>query len=139
MSTYSAHTLTSWFLDHADSALETLTIHKLLYIAQGMSLAQRGKPIFREDIQAWAYGPTVPEVYRYHRGKTVLASWFAPVTIKKEDEKLLQSAYRLGVSLTSDDIRDQDPWVSNYTKAPQARRGHITIPHTELKDWFINN
>lgn len=45
-----------------------LRVQKLLYFAQGEYLAQYGKPLFDAPIQAWSYGPVVPEVYeRYSR------------------------------------------------------------------------
>lgn len=42
----------------------SMHLHKILYFAQGWSLALNDEPIFREPIQAWQYGPVVPEVYQ---------------------------------------------------------------------------
>ncbi len=41
-----------------------LALQKLLYFAQGFHLALEGKPLFKDEIHAWKYGPVVPEVYR---------------------------------------------------------------------------
>lgn len=35
-----------------------------VYYAQAMHLAVFGKPLFYEELQAWDYGPVVPEVYK---------------------------------------------------------------------------
>lgn len=43
--------------------LSHLRLQKLLYYAQGWSLALRKKPLFKERIEAWAHGPVVPGVY----------------------------------------------------------------------------
>ena len=40
--------------------LTNLRLQKLLYYVQGWSLGERGRPMFREEIQAWRYGPVVP-------------------------------------------------------------------------------
>lgn len=40
-----------------------LKLQKLLYYAQGISLALHDKPIFSENILAWTHGPVVKEVY----------------------------------------------------------------------------
>ena len=63
----------------ADS-LNPMRLQKLLYYAQGWSLAERGRPLFPEAIQAWAYGPVVPEVY--HRFKHYKAQSIAPGDVK---------------------------------------------------------
>ncbi|MBO5833821.1 MAG: SocA family protein [Alphaproteobacteria bacterium] len=42
-----------------------LRLQKILYIAQVLSLGLRnGKHLFNAEIQAWKYGPVVPEVYQ---------------------------------------------------------------------------
>lgn len=47
----------------SDNSVDNLKINKLLYYAQGFSLAKLGAPIFEDDIQAWDYGPVIPDVY----------------------------------------------------------------------------
>ncbi len=44
--------------------MTNMRINKLLYFAQGWCLARYGRPLFRERIEAWTYGPVVPTVYR---------------------------------------------------------------------------
>ena len=48
--------------------ISNLKLQKLLYYAQGFSLAISNEPVFRENILAWEHGPVVPEVYREFRG-----------------------------------------------------------------------
>src|SRR5262245_28802202 len=53
-------------LEIRQEAGETTTVMqliKLVYIADGWSLALRGKPLSKEDPQAWQYGPVYPTVY----------------------------------------------------------------------------
>jgi uncharacterized phage-associated protein len=58
-------------LDIRSETGEPLTIMqliKLVYIADGWSLALLGKPLSREAPQAWQYGPVYPTVYRAFSG-----------------------------------------------------------------------
>lgn len=40
-----------------------LKLQKLLYNAQGVSLAINNEPLFEEDLEAWDHGPVVRDVY----------------------------------------------------------------------------
>jgi uncharacterized phage-associated protein len=40
-----------------------MRLQKLLYYAQGWSLAARGAPLFEAGLEAWQHGPVVREVY----------------------------------------------------------------------------
>lgn len=50
----------------AGRQLETVKLQKLLYFIQGWSLAMWDRPAFSNDIQAWKFGPVVPDVYKHH-------------------------------------------------------------------------
>ncbi|CAL7886048.1 Panacea domain-containing protein [Fusobacterium necrophorum] len=47
--------------------ISNLVLQKLLYFIQASSLVTTGRPAFEEDIEAWMYGPVVPEVYTNFR------------------------------------------------------------------------
>ena len=49
--------------DH-DEPLTQLKLQKLLYYAQGLHLALRGKPLFDDKIHAWQHGPVCTSIYR---------------------------------------------------------------------------
>jgi len=68
---YSSITITNYFLRKAWSEEKDLTIMhvlKLVYIAHGWFLGLEDKPLIRERIWAWPYGPVIPELY--HRIKS---------------------------------------------------------------------
>lgn len=48
-------------------SISNLKLQKLLYFAQGYSLAITGNPLFGEEIEPWDFGPVVPEVYRHYK------------------------------------------------------------------------
>ena len=43
--------------------ISNLKLQKLLYYAQGFSLALNGEPLFDEPLVAWAHGPVVTDLY----------------------------------------------------------------------------
>ena len=55
------------FVDKARAAKKRLTIMplvKYVYLAHGWTLGYTGKPLIRHQVQAWKFGPVIPEVYR---------------------------------------------------------------------------
>lgn len=47
-------------------SMSTMKLHKLLYFAQGWSLAFLGEPLFDEEIHAWKSGPVIPVLFALH-------------------------------------------------------------------------
>ena len=43
-------------------AIDEMKLHKLLYFAQRETLAILNKPLFKDPMQAWDYGPVSPKV-----------------------------------------------------------------------------
>lgn len=74
---YQATDIAAWFLGNIDresgDAITHLKLQKLIYYAQAWSLALRERPLFEEDLQAWAHGPVADSVYQKYRD----ASWAA--------------------------------------------------------------
>ncbi len=70
-SRYSAYDIANYFIYKAkkddQELISPLKLQKLVYYAQGLHLALYGKPIFKENIIAWNYGPVVPELYKKYK------------------------------------------------------------------------
>lgn len=64
---YGALAVANYFIDKAKDGnvyLDLLKIIKLVYIAQGWSLAIfERKAFFAEEVEAWSFGPVIPSVY----------------------------------------------------------------------------
>jgi uncharacterized phage-associated protein len=45
-------------------SLTPMQLMKLVYIAYGWHLAMNGARLFRSNIEAWKYGPVIPELYK---------------------------------------------------------------------------
>lgn len=44
-------------------SVSNLQLQGILYFIQKEALRQTGKPMFRDEIQAWKFGPAIPAVY----------------------------------------------------------------------------
>lgn len=58
------------FLELADRANDTLSpmqLLKLVYIAHGWMLGLHGRPLIRDEVHAWQYGPVIPRLYNVTR------------------------------------------------------------------------
>jgi uncharacterized phage-associated protein len=64
---YDSLAIANYFIKLARTHGEALTpmkVQKLVYFAHGWNLAIHDEPLLNERIQAWKYGPVVPELYR---------------------------------------------------------------------------
>jgi uncharacterized phage-associated protein len=50
--------------ENSNKQLTNLQLAKLCYIAHGLSLAILNKKAFNEPIEAWKFGPVIPQLYR---------------------------------------------------------------------------
>lgn len=51
-----------------------MSLLKLAYIAHGWNLEMRNEPLFVNRIEAWRYGPVIPDVYKAFRPQGVIPS-----------------------------------------------------------------
>ena len=85
-----------------ESFMTNAKLNKLLFYAQGCHLERTGKPLFNEPIEAWTYGPVVPEIYHKYKeyGKTPIETIdkdFIPSSITGDElETLLDVAREYG-------------------------------------------
>lgn len=61
-----SRTVANRFLDLArerGDAVTPMQLLKLVYIAHGWMLGLHGKPLIRDEVEAWQYGPVIPKLY----------------------------------------------------------------------------
>jgi uncharacterized phage-associated protein len=64
---YDAATVANRFIELAEQQNRRLTpmqLIKLTYIAHGFSLAINRRPLIKQPVEAWRYGPVIPSLYR---------------------------------------------------------------------------
>ncbi len=67
----SCYDVAQYFLAKADEdagdLMSNLKLQKLVYYAQGFTLAVLDRPLFPERIEAWTHGPVVPPLYHEYK------------------------------------------------------------------------
>ena len=65
---YTALEIAVWFLGAIDrkagDGITHLKLQKLVYYAQAWSLALLNRPLFDEEVEAWAHGPVVESIFQ---------------------------------------------------------------------------
>lgn len=90
---YSAFDLARYILKKCiddENVISNLQLQKILYCIQECFLREKGHEAFSEPIEAWQFGPVVPEVYdeyRIYGGRTIVWMPDAHDNVAWKDEK----------------------------------------------------
>lgn len=125
-----------------DNDLTVTKLNKLVYYAQGHYLAEKGVPLFNEEIEAWSHGPVIPSVYRKFKNQGILAKTsegFCEDKITDEIRDML-----LDVAMTFEEYsasaltrlthKKGTPWSKNE---PKEGERHKIIPKDCIKEYFV--
>lgn len=103
---YAALDIANYFLYKAEAATEedqelisNLKLQKLVYYAQGLHLALYNDSLFTERIEAWTYGPVVPDLYHHYKengSEGIHADVnFDPLLIDEDTRMFLDDVYEV--------------------------------------------
>ena len=119
-----------------------LQLQKILYFLQGESYKECREPLFSNRIEAWLYGPVVPDVYyRYS------ASGGVPICMFYEDaDEAIEPQDREWLKPLIEHYGGMDVWdlvdLSHTEGAPWDRtmkaKGGGTIPEEWINSYFRN-
>lgn len=137
-----------WFVQRltnteAGDMVTHLRVQKLLYFAQAWHLLALNRPLFEEDMQAWAHGPVVPSVF--HALKEY--GW-QPLPLDGNAEGIEEDS--LGILEQVVDIygdysakrlermtHEEDPWrVTRGDLSPEERCERV-IPLDLIRDFYL--
>lgn len=137
---YRAATIANRILDLAKAAGRAITplqLMKLVYISHGWSLGLRDKPLLEETVEAWKYGPVVPDLYqavkRYGSNpvtERVPASFWSNEELSVDDRAFVDSVFQQyghlnGIQLSHLTHMVGTPWQQVY----QSNVYNIDIPN----------
>lgn len=121
------------YSEEKDYGISNLKLQKILYLIQAYSLIQTKKPCFSEDIEAWDFGPVIPEVYRKYKqfGSTDIQvrCWNLEEIQKgfeKEDRKRIEAVIDKFADFSAADLtiltQNQTPWNEAFSKKEKVIR-----------------
>lgn len=110
-----------------DYGISNLKLQKILYLIQAYSLIHTKKPCFSEDIEAWNFGPVIPEMYRKYRqfgGADIQIRCQNLEEIQKgfekEDRKRIEEVVDKFADFSASDLtiltQNQMPWIEAFNR-----------------------
>lgn len=130
--------------------ISNLKLQKLLYFVQAEFMVEKGCPCFYSKIEAWAFGPVVPDVYDKYK---MFGSGSVPIVIEpkddldykiikdlilEEDKQIIDKVINLFLPYSAASLTDltlnQKPWIDAYV-CNHLKIGEIT--NEALKDYFL--
>ena len=123
-------------------SMTTMKLQKLVYYSQAWSLVWDEEPLFEENIEAWANGPVVRDLFDYHRGMYEISEM--PIG----NPRLLNREQRETVNAVLDYYGDksaqwlielthmEDPWIQARKGLPPLERGDRVISLDTIADYY---
>ena len=136
--TYDARQIANWFVNRAQRdgrSMSIMSLLKLTYIAHGWHLEMQDAPLFKNRIEAWQYGPVIPDVYNAFRRQGINVT--GPVSVKQcaleaDDEKLLEQVYDIYGSLSAFQLSDLTHVTGGPWDIASKTGGNYALIHEEL-------
>ena len=140
---YTASHIAECILNECGS-LSTMKLQKLVYYSQAAHLVYEGDQLFDEDIQAWANGPVIPDLFKRHRRKFVVTSGFlGNSTIDELDRSAARSVKRVLAALgdktgaeLSDLTHSEKPWIDARKGYTPAERCEVVIAPESIRSYY---
>ena len=129
-----------WYSKEKGYTVSNLKLQKILYFVQAAFLVDCDSPCFKENIEAWDFGPVVSEVYHYFKifgsadiPKNVGIN--AETAIMRSDRQIINEMVdqcaEYSASALVDITHNQDPWRNAY------RKGYNNIiSHEAIRAYF---
>lgn len=136
------------YILHRSGPMTAMKLQKLVYYAQAWALVWDEKPLFSDEIQAWANGPVCPPLYDLHRGQFEVrvdslfpneSSIEAPVLDdwKKETIDEVLKFYGNHSSQWLGELTHLEaPWKDAREGIPSGERGTKEITHAAMAEYY---
>jgi len=122
--------------------ISTMKLQKLVYYCQAWSLVWDEVPLFHENIEAWANGPVIRELFKYHRGM------FDIERVLTGNPELLSEKQRETIDAALDFYGDksaqwlielshsEEPWQKARKGLQESERGSRTISLDSMANYY---
>jgi uncharacterized phage-associated protein len=131
--------------EEPEEGLSNLHLQKLLYYAQGWSLAVFGRPLFASRIEAWKDGPVVPELYHHLKGygyhDVPPEQVGDPEGLKPTERALVEAVWGAYKCYSAWGLRDRThreaPWKEARGDLAPDARSDAEITHDAMSAFFV--
>lgn len=122
--------------------MTTMKLQKLVYYSQAWSLVWDEEPLFEENIEAWANGPVVRELFDYHRGMYEILSMPIgnPRLLNEVQQETVDAVLEYYGNKSAQWLIElthmEDPWIQARKGLPPLERGNRVIPLDTMADYY---
>jgi uncharacterized phage-associated protein len=118
-----------------------LQLMKLVYLAHGWMLGVHGRHLIRESIEAWQYGPVIPELYHKIKKFRALPVIYpieeTDLNFENDEKEFLDKVYRTyidwtGMKLSALTHMKGSPWDITWGK----KDSDSIIPNDIIRDYY---
>lgn len=117
-----------YVLSKLDEPCTTMKLHKLLYYCQVWYLVWEDRPLYRENIEAWANGPVIRELFNFHQGMY----WIS------QNQLTLGNPSKLNI-LQKEDIEKVIAFYGDKTSQWLIDQTHIEAPWRDARKGMLPN
>ena len=122
--------------------MTTMKLQKLVYYSQAWSLVWDEAPLFEENIEAWANGPVVRELFDYHRGMYEISAIPIgnPRLLNQEQQETIDAVLEYYGDKSAQWLIElthmEDPWIQARNGLPPLERGDRIISLDTIADYY---
>lgn len=131
------------YILHVIGPVSTLKLQKLTYYCQAWSLAWTGKPLFREDFEAWANGPVNRKLFKQFQGEfiaTKIPSSKCSSTLTRSDIQKIDVVLDTYGPLSGADLSDlthsEAPWKNARAGLPPSCSSSNIISKDSMRKFY---
>jgi uncharacterized phage-associated protein len=136
-----AHDVAAYILSKR-SPITAMKLQKLVYYAQAWSLVWDDAPLFEEQIEAWANGPVVRELYDKHRGAFKVDQWPSgnPGSLTSSEVETVNQVLKYYGNMSSQDLSNlthqEPPWRLARKGLQPDERGSNVISLASMAEYY---
>jgi len=125
--------------------MTAMKLQKLVYYSQAWALVWLEKPLFADEIEAWANGPVVPSLYKAHKGMFEVAVG----SLQGNPEAVAQAQQEAGAiekvlsyygdkpsQWLSDLTHAEQPWSDARKGLAPGERGNCVITKAAMSEYY---
>ncbi|MEZ6235361.1 MAG: DUF4065 domain-containing protein [Phycisphaerales bacterium] len=121
-----------------------MQLQKLMYYVQGWSLAYTDEPMFRGEIQAWAHGPVVKQLYPqfadFKQEPIPAGQGAESAALRQQDRALIEAVWTRYGQFSALRLRAmthaEQPWKVARGDLPEGKESRAEIGHEALRSFF---
>lgn len=124
--------------------ITSMKLQKLVYYSQAWSLVWDERPLFPDEIEAWAGGPVVRALFNAHQGEFMVREEpEGDLTELDEDatdtiDAILRTYGDKTGKWLSDLTHSEKPWQDARVGLPDGARGTREITHAAMANFYSN-